>query len=194
MNNVFTAKLLQNLRSKKGDKGFTLIELLVVVIIIGVLAAVALPNLLGQVAKGRQAEARNTLGTINRTQQANRLEFGTFGTVGSYTEADPANNPGEITQAAAGTLPLALQLEYYQISDAAGQTAATLPLVATVNAVPSSVYANDILDYQSQVTQTAAGAFASILCEEVGINGTPPAANGSDTQLVTACATGREVK
>ena len=40
MNNVFTAKLLQNLRSKKGDKGFTLIELLVVVIIIGVLAAI----------------------------------------------------------------------------------------------------------------------------------------------------------
>ncbi len=69
MNNVFTAKLLHNLQNKKGEKGFTLIELLVVVIIVGVLAAVALPNLLGQVGKARETEAKNAMGTINRGQQ-----------------------------------------------------------------------------------------------------------------------------
>ena len=192
MNNVFTAKLLQNLNNKKGEKGFTLIELLVVVIIIGVLAAVALPNLLGQVAKGRQAEARNTLGTINRAQQANRLEFGSFGTVGAYTE-DPAT-PGEIVQTANGTIPLALQLEYYEIQDSAGNVAADLPLIATVDATASSVYANDILDYSAQVTQTTGGAFASIICEEVGINGTAAAPNGTNAALVTGCGASREVK
>ena len=78
MNNVFTAKLLQNLRSKKGDKGFTLIELLVVVIIVGVLAAVALPNLLGQVGKARETEAKNAIGTINRSQQTFHFDAKTF--------------------------------------------------------------------------------------------------------------------
>lgn len=78
MNNVFTAKLLQSLRNKKGEKGFTLIELLVVVIIIGVLAAVALPNLLGQVGKARESEAKNIIGALNRAQQSRFVERGSF--------------------------------------------------------------------------------------------------------------------
>ena len=74
MNTQFKLKLISHLNKKNQNKGFTLIELLVVVIIIGVLAAIALPNLLNQVAKGRQAEAKNNLGAINRAQQAYRLE------------------------------------------------------------------------------------------------------------------------
>ncbi|NJL10791.1 MAG: general secretion pathway protein GspH, partial [Calothrix sp. SM1_7_51] len=50
------------------------IELLVVVIIIGVLAAIALPSLLSQVSKARQTEARNNVGAINRGQQAYYLD------------------------------------------------------------------------------------------------------------------------
>jgi prepilin-type N-terminal cleavage/methylation domain-containing protein len=188
MNNVFTAKLLNNLRNKKGNKGFTLIELLVVVIIIGVLAAVALPNLLGQVGKGRQAEAKNVLGTINRNQQAHRMQFGTFGEIGAYTETG-----GQVTQSTAPTatnaLPVSFQLQYYQVQDAAAPSAT----LSTVNANSITRYTNDILDYQAQVSQDTTGNFASIICEESEINAADQAGNGAATTLATACTGGNEV-
>jgi type IV pilus assembly protein PilA len=58
--------------------GFTLIELLVCIVIVGALGAIALPSYLSQAAKTRGSEAKSMLGTINRSQQAYRLENGAF--------------------------------------------------------------------------------------------------------------------
>ncbi|MEW6719074.1 MAG: prepilin-type N-terminal cleavage/methylation domain-containing protein [Thermodesulfobacteriota bacterium] len=48
----------------RGKKGFTLIELMIVVAIIGILAAIAIPNFLKFQAKSRQSEAKSNLGAI----------------------------------------------------------------------------------------------------------------------------------
>ncbi len=62
----------------KGNQGFTLIELMIVVAIIGILAAIAIPNFMTYQAKARQSEAKVGLGGIFTTATSYFAENGTF--------------------------------------------------------------------------------------------------------------------
>jgi type II secretion system protein G len=160
MNSAFKFKLIQALNKKNGNKGFTLIELLVVVIIIGVLAAIALPNLLGQVAKGRQAEARTNLGVVNRAQQVYRLENTAFGTVSQ--------------------LPVQFTTIYYAQPSNVSNNATS----AEAHMAPQSNYANDILEYGAAVGRNStSGAFSAVVCEQATAASTAVSAGDLTTPL-----------
>ncbi len=61
-------------RMNKEEEGFTLIELLVVIIIIGILAAIAIPVFLSQKSKGYEASMKSDLRTVAQEVEAQNVD------------------------------------------------------------------------------------------------------------------------
>jgi type IV pilus assembly protein PilA len=82
------------LRSLRSKKGFTLIELMIVVAIIGILAAIAIPNFLTFRLKAKTSEAKSNLGAIRTVEEAYNAEEDAYypeaaATIARYPSATP---------------------------------------------------------------------------------------------------------
>jgi prepilin-type N-terminal cleavage/methylation domain-containing protein len=88
----------------RGRKGFSLVELAVVIIIIGVLAAFAVPRFLDSVERSKAAEAFNYLAAVRAAQERFQVRQGTY--ADDITELDihmPAPKHFSVGTPAAGS-------------------------------------------------------------------------------------------
>ncbi|MDI6906741.1 MAG: type II secretion system major pseudopilin GspG [Thermoanaerobacterales bacterium] len=79
------------------EKGFTLIELMVVVIILGVLAAIAVPNFTGQTDRAKKGRAITELKSMKTIIDLYKMDNNEFPEVGN-TVADEVNTIAEVLQ------------------------------------------------------------------------------------------------
>ncbi len=186
MKSELKAKFLQHLVSKKRDGGFTLIELLVVIIIIGILAAIALPSFLNQANKAKQSEAKTYVGSMNRAQQAYYMEKNSvfaaqanFGGLGLGVATQTSNYTYSIV-GGGGTAS-------FVTNQAAQLVGATSPLKAYVGGVAAATQSG-----------TSEATTLAVLCEgdKAAVNGgiTGGAVTPQATDLPTCPANSTAIK
>jgi type IV pilus assembly protein PilA len=96
--------MLSKMRMRK-QKGFTLIELMIVVAIIGILAAIAIPQFASYRKRAHDSAAKSALKNLATTQEAYYADFqryaetiaGVLTTLGFKTEADVSVTIGAVT-------------------------------------------------------------------------------------------------
>lgn len=172
MNSQLKYKVLQFLNNKKKEQGFTLIELLVVIIIIGVLSAVALPNLLNQVGKARESEFKTAVGTINRAQQTYHFEKQTFAQEGTVSN-------GQLP-----SLGITLATEYTDKVTVSGNDD-----TATVQIENSSSAEDGTRAYSGAIAHSA-GQFAQVMCQSDAVTdviSAPDVSSGAGFEPTAVC-------
>jgi type IV pilus assembly protein PilA len=162
---------------KKLARGFTLIELMIVVAIIGILAAIAIPNFMRFQARARQSEAKSNLKAF-------------------FTAAKSviAENPTQAPCGLCGWTPEANNVYTYRPDAVAADLIQTRPANGTASTVTESSAVEPALAVTTTFTATASGNIDSdTFIDGWSINDANNLCNGKTADSPTPCTLGNDV-
>jgi len=140
------------------QRGFTLIELLVVILIIGILAAIAVPQYFKVVEKGKFSEIESFIGGLSQAQERYLARIGNYYTTSG---ALPGNDSTYPFDAYLGTM------KYFSISGIGGGTAGNAPVYSV-----TATRASPCPAIYGCYTVTYTAPPGSLVCNDEGAKGT----------------------
>ncbi len=126
------------MRKKRERRGFTLIELMVVILIVGILAAVAIPLMRGRIDAAKWSEGKAIMGTIATSLRAYGAEKGASATLYGNETVLTLTELGFVTGDLTGTYFLEGDFKWVSAYPVGGNLTYTITCTPTITLVPTS--------------------------------------------------------
>lgn len=163
---------------KRNQKGFTLIELLIVVAIIGIIVAIAIPNLLNAIQRAKQKRTMGDMRSAGTAAEAYAVDFNHYPAAAGYslpsglsfgsgtfnTGGGASSFSGQVTPTYIRVLPMTDGWQSYFFYASTGQLYGILSAGkdgakdSTITGGETTDFNNDIIFVNGQFVQYPAGA------------------------------------